>query len=305
MYQTLNKEQKYAADSILTAAQDQTTPCRYFFVDGPGGSGKTYLYEALNHLLKAKGLTVTNVAWSGIAAQLLPRGSTVHSTFKLPVPVTQDNYLSFLRPNSIQAQTLRNTNVLIWDEAPMSPRFGVEAVDEFFKDVCQDENPFGCKVVVFGGDFRQIPPVIRGNIAQTMEASIKRSNLWQLFKVLTLSTNVRASTDPAFATMLLDIGNGTYPEDDNGQVSIPENMLSKGDLIAETYGSTLSEQSLTEISKRAILCPRNRDCFNTNEHILKILPGEERTYFSSDSAFNERDNYNYPVEFLNTLVPSG
>lgn len=53
MYDMLSNEQKYAANC---------------------GSGKTFLYEALNHIFKAKGFAVRNVAWSGIAAQLLPRG---------------------------------------------------------------------------------------------------------------------------------------------------------------------------------------------------------------------------------------
>ena len=44
-----------------------------------------------------------------------------------------------------------------------------------------------------------------------------------------------------------------------------------------------------------------------NEEVLKMLPGETKTYLSADSV-NCDDNeeaQNYPMEFLNSLTPSG
>ena len=39
--------------------------------------------------------------------------------------------------------------------------------------------PFGGKTVVFGGDFRQVLPVVRkGSRAQIVDASLRRSYLW-------------------------------------------------------------------------------------------------------------------------------
>lgn len=306
MYEMLNAEQKDAVDRILLATEDQLARARCFFVDGPGGSGKTFLYETLNHLFKSKGLTVRNVAWSGIAAQLLPRGSTVHSTFKLPVPVTRENYMSFMKANCSQAVELKNTDIIVWDEAPMSPRYGLEGVDALLKDLCGNDQPFGGKVVILGGDFRQIPPVVRGSAAATVEANLKRSSLWHKFTILSLSINIRANADPAFAELLMQVGNGEYPHDENAQIKVPDCMISGGNLIEEIYGDTLAEQDYEEIPKRAILCPKNKDCFHTNEQILKILPGDEKVYYSSDSISSEDDGcYKYPLEFLHSLTPSG
>jgi len=79
--------------------------------------------------------------------------------------------------------------------------------------------PFAGKVMVFGGDFRQILPVVPGsNRAGTVAASLKRSDLWPIMKVFHLGENMRvkrmATQDSARAATYeqwasdLDIGNG-------------------------------------------------------------------------------------------------
>jgi len=56
------------------------------------------------------------------------------------------------------ADLLRQTKLIIWDEAPMSHRYTFECLDRTLKDIMGDadnkcETIFGGKVVVFGGDF--------------------------------------------------------------------------------------------------------------------------------------------------------
>jgi len=63
-----------------------------FFVDGPGGTDKTFLYRALMTTLRNRGKILLATASSGIAATLLPGGRTAHSLFNLPFNV---------QPNSI------------------------------------------------------------------------------------------------------------------------------------------------------------------------------------------------------------
>jgi hypothetical protein len=42
------------------------------------------------------------------------------------------------------------------------------------------EVPFGGKVMVFGGDFKQVPPVVPwGTSAQIMDATLLRSYIWK------------------------------------------------------------------------------------------------------------------------------
>lgn len=43
----LNNDQRAVFDAVVSAVQDRASRNRMFFVDGPGGSGKTYLYNTL------------------------------------------------------------------------------------------------------------------------------------------------------------------------------------------------------------------------------------------------------------------
>jgi hypothetical protein len=84
----LNKDQDMAVASILNAMRlDQGG---VFFLDGPGGSGKTFLYSVLLASVRNEGHVALNVASSGIAALLLQGGRTSHSTFKIPIDVHRD-----------------------------------------------------------------------------------------------------------------------------------------------------------------------------------------------------------------------
>ena len=56
-----------------------------FFIIGPGGTGKTFLYSLLLALVRSAGHIALPVASSGIAALLLAGGKTAHSRLKLPV----------------------------------------------------------------------------------------------------------------------------------------------------------------------------------------------------------------------------
>jgi hypothetical protein len=63
----------------------QHLQARAFFVDGPGGSGKTFLYTTLLAAVRARGGVALACASSGLATQNMPGGKTAHSTFKIPL----------------------------------------------------------------------------------------------------------------------------------------------------------------------------------------------------------------------------
>jgi ATP-dependent DNA helicase PIF1 len=61
------------------------------------------------------------------------------------------------------------------------------------------------------------------------------------------------------------------------------------------------------IKERAILTTRNEDVDDINTKILNIFPGEAQEFLSADSI-EDKDSVHqslYPIEFLNTLTPSG
>ena len=82
----------------------------------------------------------------------------------------------------------------------MLDRFLLEALDRSLRDLMgQPDQPFGGKILLCAGDFRQCLPVVPGaNRAGTVDHCIIQSNLWQHFKILRLTENmrVRASGDP-------------------------------------------------------------------------------------------------------------
>ena len=90
-------------------------------IDGPGGSGKTFIYTTLYHLLKSNGKTICTMAFTGIATILLPHRKTVHKIFGMPVPLFYDS-VSNIRTQSKDAEYLKNVDIFIWDEAPMAAR---------------------------------------------------------------------------------------------------------------------------------------------------------------------------------------
>ena len=61
------------------------------------------------------------MGFTRITATLLPNGMTVHEVLGLPVPLLSDS-LSNIAVQSKKGQFLRQTDVFLWDEAPMAPR---------------------------------------------------------------------------------------------------------------------------------------------------------------------------------------
>ena len=82
----LNDEQRHVYNTILAAvpADDEALPqSRAFFLDAPGGCGKTFMFNLLLATIRAQGRIALSVASSGIAALLLTGGTTAHSLFKI------------------------------------------------------------------------------------------------------------------------------------------------------------------------------------------------------------------------------
>ncbi|XP_010683587.1 uncharacterized protein LOC104898232 [Beta vulgaris subsp. vulgaris] len=160
-------------------------------MDGPGGTGKIFLYRALLATVKRRGEIAVPIATSGIAATLLHQGRTSHSTFQLPLQPDSNSTCSFTK-RSKTATLLKHPAIIIWDEAPMTHRYHFEAVDRSLKDLMENDLPFGGKIIVFGGDFRQVLPVVRnGTRAQMIDASFVKSLIWRHVNILHLRENMR------------------------------------------------------------------------------------------------------------------
>ena len=145
----LNPDQRAAFDAIVQAIETKSGRC--FFLHGPGGTGKTFVYNTLCHFLRGQDMIVICVASSGITALLLIGGCTIHSTFKVPIEIHESSVCN-IRKNSVLGDLIRAADLIIWDEAPMQHRHIAEAVTRTFQDIRGSDALFGGLPVVFGGD---------------------------------------------------------------------------------------------------------------------------------------------------------
>jgi ATP-dependent DNA helicase PIF1 len=328
----LNSDQIFAYQSIYNAIDNGLGTM--FFVDGYGGTGKTFLWKTLTYRLRSEGKVVVNVASSGIASILLPGGRTAHSQFGIPLVLTKESCCT-IDKKSKKAELLIMTSLIIWDEAPMINRWAFEAFERTLQDVMSEVDvankklPFGGKTIVFGGDFRQILPVIpRGSRADIVNATINSSYLWRRCKVLSLTKNMRldftsnsAGNDQLkeFAKWLLDIGDGKVEvmEDGDCIVEIPQDLLVQsssdtiGDIVEKIYPNLL-QNILTPnfFQDKAILAPTLEVVENINDYVLALMPGEIKEYLSCDSIQKCDDDVGVDyrwitTEFLNDIKCSG
>ncbi|CAH1419280.1 unnamed protein product [Lactuca virosa] len=107
---SLNRDQRTAYDEIMRHV-DHNIP-GVFFIDGPGGTGKTFLYKALLAEVRSRGLIALSTATSGAATNNMPGGRTAHSRFKILINL-DNNSLCNINQQSGAAQLLRLANIII------------------------------------------------------------------------------------------------------------------------------------------------------------------------------------------------
>jgi hypothetical protein len=59
------------------------------------------------------------------------------------------------------ANLIRVTAAVIWDEAPMTNKNCLEALDRSLQDICSNNAPFDGKILIIWGDFCHVLPVVR------------------------------------------------------------------------------------------------------------------------------------------------
>ena len=92
---TLNEEQQATYDEIMSSVD--TEDGGLFFVDGPGGTRKTYLYRALLATIRSQKKIAVATATSGVAASIMPGGRTAHSRFKIPLTIDNGAFCTFTK----------------------------------------------------------------------------------------------------------------------------------------------------------------------------------------------------------------
>ncbi|KAK9063108.1 hypothetical protein SSX86_016978 [Deinandra increscens subsp. villosa] len=276
------------------------------FIYDHGGTRKAFLWTTIISAIRSSGQIVLAVAGSGIASLLLPSGRTAHSRFQIPIHVTDETVCNIKK------------------DSPLADILDKKGI------------PFGGKSILLGGDFRQTLPIRRrGGKSKVIASSLPKSYLWPLFKMTKLTQNMRLlrhgisdverDSIARFSRWLLDVGDGKVgtvsatAAVDAKDIEIPEEHLIRCDsdpllhLIQFIYDkTTLTAPTATNLSDKAIVCPRNLTAneINTRVRVLNMAPGDISTYLSTDSLTpraNDGGNSEmlYPVEYLNSLNFSG
>ncbi|PNY03362.1 ATP-dependent DNA helicase PIF1 [Trifolium pratense] len=304
-----------------------------YFLYGYGGTGKTFMWSTLAAALRSKRSIVLTVASSGIASLLLPGGRTAHSKFKIPIPILEKDICKIDKGSDL-AELLKLTQLIIWDEAPMAHKFCFEALDTSLKDIMSidgvpSKEIFGGKVIVFGGDFRQILPVIpRGTRSDIVHATLNASYIWDHCTVFKLTRNMRLENQQTsenseevkqFSDWILKVGDGKIAEPNDGIAEIPipsELLLSDFNdpidaIVNSTYPNLLNNfKNADYLRSRAILASTIEVVNEINDYVLNLIPGEEMEYLSSYSIDRTEANDNDIFEqltpkFLHSLHTSG
>ena len=319
-----NIDQKRLFDTIISAVDLGKKD--FFFIDGPGGTGKTTVIKKIVTKLRAEGKIVQICASTTLAATLYENAMTAHSLFKFPVE-DDDQKDSEERTcckleNTERLELLQNTHVIIWDEFVSNNKDLFEAVQRELHM---------CKNLIFicAGDFRQILPVVKkGSEPECIAACISSSIYWPQFKILRLKINMRLSLNTfnvdlnapnfikqkEYADSILAIGEGRNHNhaiilntDSTGsifKVGLPMMKYFLDDQIEFALSWLYPNGfNIHDMQKTCILSSTNSSVDSWNEIIQKINP-EQQIYHlpSHDYLCDVDDPFGYLACCLNEDV---
>ena len=167
------------------------------------------------------------------------------------------------------------------------------------QDINDSKQLFGGKVVVFGGDFRQVLPVVQKARKQEMiDASIVKSYLWPLLTKISLTENMRARFDPHFSDFLLRVGDGKEPTIDADKIKIPTSMIIPYEednislkALIDAVFPNLNDyfENIDTMTNRAILTPKNDYVDDINILLIEQFPGDATTYYNFDETIDKNE----------------
>ncbi|XP_071709130.1 uncharacterized protein [Rutidosis leptorrhynchoides] len=147
LFRSLNTEQLALYERLIKAVTNQEGGL--YFLYGPGGTGKTFLYNTILTKLRSEEMIALAVASSGIASLLLPGGRTAHSRFVIPLEL-MENSTCGIKQKTHLAALMHEARLIIWDEAPMTQRYAFEVLDKTLRDILGSKNEAN-RQKLFGG----------------------------------------------------------------------------------------------------------------------------------------------------------
>jgi PIF1-like helicase len=148
---------------------------------------------------------------------------------------------------------------------------------------------FAGKVVLFGGDMRQIGPI--PNEGQTMsQLHFRNSPAFVEATKFSLKINMRTKDELEFAGWLKKIGEGRtkrYPKIPPGSVVFRTANIVQDYKLKTLIDWTFGDNPTKSGKKSAILTPFNRDCSKINKAVVDSMPNKLHQLFSEDSIIDD------------------
>lgn len=185
------------------------------FITGKAGVGKTTLLRAvIERLRQTYGPSAVRVAAStGVAALQHDGGVTLHSLLRLPITPAGDAALQqqFRHQSKITVDNIAGCRVLVVDEVSMLSAFVIDMVDMALRVYTRNDVPMGGIVVMWIGDFLQLPPVFDtkpGSDPRLAQMAFE-SEAWKMSNIHTIIlSKTHRQDEPHFVNMLNRIRQG-------------------------------------------------------------------------------------------------
>jgi hypothetical protein len=284
----LTVEQSHALDEIMSLTVNDSTN-KVVAVVAPAGTGKTLFVQHAVRVLRNRGHSSLCVAASCLAATLLPQGRTAHAALKIPINADDHSFCNWDYENR---RRLASYDVIFWDEVSMVNQCTAETVDRSLKRLLENDAMFGGKVMVFLGDFRQLPPVIRGGRGEKM--SVMNAKWFQQARRFRFTKNFR-SVDVEYSTLLEQIGDGVLQS-----VDIPASCVAAtlDDAITRVYGDNIT----SAINATCMLLAFTLEqCGIANDAVLEKIPGSASLSDAVDDLSECKSPDEYPPEYVASL----
>lgn len=258
--ETFTEEQSACIEAVLRGES--------IFITGPGGTGKSYILDALYREFKGLGKTMSITAMTGCAALLIgAHAKTLHSWAGIGLgrePLS--HILSAIHKNGRKKNNWKKTDCLVIDEVSMMTPALLSLLDDVGKSVrkCYTK-PFGGLQVVFVGDFYQLPPVCKTGekMAFAFESPVWKAVVEKTYAL----TIIHRQRDPVFQKVLDEARRGELSEE-SYQILVERKAAKwKGNAIRPT-----------------MLFTRNDDINTINQSYLDRLPGEAIVFEATTEA---------------------
>ena len=181
-----------------------------FFFSGCAGTGKTFTLLSVIEALPQSTTYIT--ALTGIAASLLPHGTTLHSFAGIGHSTgDRDHILKKVKTNAQAVGKWTKAKTLIIDEVSMLSKELFELLDFLGRELRNRRSaPFGGIQVICCGDFFQLPPVSKAITSYCFESDLWTQVLGERsFELL----EIFRQKDPQLINILNDIRYGTMSDE--------------------------------------------------------------------------------------------